>query len=330
MFDSVDPSGLAYYERNRCRGRAHGQVTLRIRYRDRVTPWFDLLNVAPRELEPLLARTGWKVAELVHADGARLLRRAREGGRRSQLHSPAEMTGERIRLEVSERDGRGSRDARRLRKTGMIPGVLYGRGKKPHAICIPERSLRAALTGGAGLHAILDVVLEGQKTVHPAILKDYQQDVIRGTLTHVDLHEVRLDQPIQTQVVVELVGGDDAPGVRAGGVLAQVTREVNVEALPMEIPEHLELDVSAMELGDTIRLADMPLPEGLSLVDDPEGIVLATLTQPTRVEEPEEVTEAGEPLTGVPTDADQKPQGAADAPAEPGADAAGSPGTVEG
>src|SRR5919199_5826833 len=102
------------------------------------------------------------------------------------------MAGERIRLEVRERERRGSADARRLRKAGYIPGVLYGNGKQPHAICVPERDLRRVLTGDGGLHAILDVVLEGQKTTHASILKDYQQHPVKGGLIHVDLQEVRL------------------------------------------------------------------------------------------------------------------------------------------
>ncbi len=239
------------------------------------------------------------------------------------------MSGERVRLEVRERDGRGSRDSRRLRKQGMIPGVLYGRGN-PRAICVPERSLRAALTGSGGLHAILDVVLEGQKTTHPSVLKDYQQDPIRGKLTHVDLHEVRLDQPIQTTLVVELIGGDDAPGVRAGGVLSQVTREVTIESLPMEIPEHLEVDVSGMEIGDTLRLDALKVPEAVTLLDDPEETVLATITQPTRVEEPEEVTEGAEDAAeGVPQ-GDEASEKASESKADSDADAAGSQGTVPG
>jgi large subunit ribosomal protein L25 len=236
------------------------------------------------------------------------------------------MAGERIRLEVRERDGRGSRDARRLRRAGMIPGVLYGRGKTPHAICIPERDLRRVLTGAGGLHAILDVVLEGQKTTHSSILKDYQQDPIRGFISHVDFHEVRLDQPIQASVVVQLIG--EPAGVKEGGVLSQVTREINVEALPMEIPEHLELDVEGMAIGDTLRVADLPAQEGITYLDDPEETVLATVTMPTRVEEPEEVVEEGEEVE-VP-EGEEAPEGAAEAPAEPDADAAGSPGTAEG
>src|SRR5881227_4429816 len=125
------------------------------------------------------------------------------------------MAGERVKLEVRKRDRRGSADARRLRREGLIPGVLYGKGKQPHAICIPERELRRVLTGGSGLHAILDVVLEGEKTTHASILKEYQQDPIRGHISHVDLHEVRLDQTIQASVNVQLIG--EPAGAKEGG-----------------------------------------------------------------------------------------------------------------
>src|SRR6266540_2903059 len=149
------------------------------------------------------------------------------------------MAGERIKLQVSERERRGSADARRLRRAGFIPGVLYGRGIEPHAICVPERELRRVLTGSGGLHAILDVVLEGEKATHASILKDYQQDPLRGHISHIDLQEVPLDEPIQAAVTVQLVG--EPTGVKEGGVLSQVQREINVEALPLEIPEHVDL-----------------------------------------------------------------------------------------
>ena len=223
------------------------------------------------------------------------------------------MAGERVKLEVAERDTRGSRASRRLRREGIVPGVLYGRGKTPHSIAIPERELRRVLTGPSGLHAILDVVLEGQKTVHPAILKDYQQDPLRGSLTHVDLQEVRLDQPIQAQVVVVLVG--EAAGAKEGGVLSQVAREINVEALPMEIPEHIDLDVSGMHIGDALHVADLSAIEGVTFLDDPEGTVLATVTPPTVVVEPEPEEEELEEGAEVP-EGEEAPEGAAEAPAE--------------
>ena len=237
------------------------------------------------------------------------------------------MAGERVKLEVRARESRGSADSRRLRKEGMVPGVLYGQGKEPSAICVHERELRRVLTGSGGLNAILDVVVEGDGgKPMPSVLKDYQQDPLRGHIVHVDLQEVRLDQAIHSVVPVHLVG--DAAGSREGGVLSQVTREVNVEALPMDVPESLDLDVTEMHVGDTLRVADLQAPDGVTLLDDPET-VLATLTPPTRVEEPEETLEEGEEGAGV-ADEGQAPEGAADAPAEPDADAAGDPGTVEG
>jgi large subunit ribosomal protein L25 len=240
------------------------------------------------------------------------------------------VAGERIRLEVDERDSRGTRASRRLRRQGLVPCVFYGRGKLPHPICVPERELRRALTGAGGLHAILDVVLNGQTSSRPAVLKDYQQDPLKGRVTHIDLQEVRLDEPIQTQVSVHLIG--EPAGVTEGGVLSQVQREINLEALPMEIPEHLELDVTGMGIGDTLRLADLPPTPGVTSLDDPEETVLATVTLPTRVVEPEpEVEEGLEPgAEGEVPEGEEAPEGAAEAPPEPGGDAAGEPGTTEG
>src|SRR6266704_7049397 len=230
------------------------------------------------------------------------------------------MAGERIKLTVKEREARGSADARRLRKEGFIPGVLYGKGKSSYAICVPERDLRRVLTGQGGLHAILDVVLEGQTTSHASILKDFQQDPLRGHISHIDLQEVRLDQTIQASVTVQLVG--EPEGVKEGGVLSQVQREINVEALPMEIPEHIDLDVSGMAIGDTLRLADLPEREGMKYLDNPEETVLATVTLPTReVEpEPEELPEGELPEGEVP-EGEEAPEGAAGEAAEGGAEA---------
>src|ERR687883_325502 len=225
------------------------------------------------------------------------------------------MAGERIRLEVKDRESRGSAESRRLRRQGLIPGVLYGRGKTPHAITVPERELRRVLTGAGGLHTILDVVLEGQQTTHASILKDYQQDPIRGHISHVDLQEVRLDRPIQASVTVQLVG--EPAGTKEGGVLSQVQREINVEALPMEIPEHIDLDVSGMAIGDTLRLADLPAREGVTFLDDSEETVLATVTLPTREVEPEEVVEEGEELPEGEVPPEERPEGAADEAEEP-------------
>jgi large subunit ribosomal protein L25 len=233
------------------------------------------------------------------------------------------MAGERTTLTVSKRERLGSRETRRLRKQGLIPGVLYGR-EDPIAISVEERELRRALTGAGGLHSILDVQVDGTGTSHASILKDYQQDKVRGNVTHIDLQEVRLDQTLQATVTVQLTGGEDAPGVREGGVLSQPLREIQVEALPLEVPEHIDLDVSHMAMGDTLRISDIRVADSVKLLDDPETVV-ATVTAPTREEEPEAAEGAAPAAEG-----EEAPEGGAEAPAEPEGDAAGDQGTTEG
>jgi large subunit ribosomal protein L25 len=233
------------------------------------------------------------------------------------------MARERTKLVVTQRTELGSRESRRLRKEGLIPGVLYG-GGKPVAISVAERELRRALTGAAGLHSILDVAIDGADKTHASILKEYQVDKVRGFITHVDLQEVPLDKPIQASVSVHLTGAELAPGVREGGALSQPLREMSIEALPLEVPEHIDLDVSRMEIGDTLRIADVTAPAGVTVLDDAETVV-AILTAPIREVEPEPVEgEEGEAVEGeagaeapegeAPAEGGEEP--AAEAPAE--------------
>lgn len=236
------------------------------------------------------------------------------------------MAGERVKLVVQNRAVLGSAESRRLRRQGLVPGVLYGR-ERPVAISIGERDLRAALTTDGGLNAVLDVVVESGKT-HPSVLKDYQQDVVRGTITHVDLQEVRLDQPIHATVPVALIG--DPAGAVEGGVLSQVTVEVNVEALPMEVPQHLEVDVSGLHVNDTLRLAAVQAPEGVTLLDDPDTVI-ATVSLPTQIEEPEEAAAEGEAAEGeTPAGEAAAAEAAEQGEADTGTGPDGEPGTVEG
>lgn len=241
------------------------------------------------------------------------------------------MAGERTKLVVAYRDRLGSAESRRLRKEGLVPGVLYGNGE-PLAISIAERELRRALTGAAGLHSILDVEIDGKGQTHASILKEYQVDPVRGGVTHVDLQEVRLDKAIRASVSVQLLGGEDAPGVREGGVLSQPLREVTVEALPLEVPEHLELDVSGMDIGGTLRISDLAVHEGVTFVDDPE-MVVATVTAPTKVVEPEPTEEelAAMEAEAEAAEGEEGAEGeAAEGAAEPEGESSAGEGTDEG
>lgn len=184
-------------------------------------------------------------------------------------------------LKAAPRGDFGSRTSRRLRREGLVPGVVYSGGAESRAFQAPERDIRVVLGEGA---ALFDLEIEGAKAV-PVVVKEQQHHPVRGSLQHIDLQEVRLDEAIQADVVVELEGADSAPGVKGGGVLEHVTREVTVEALPAEIPDRLVADVSAMEINDTLQLSTIVLPEGVTLVaDEPDEVTIATLSPP-RVEE---------------------------------------------
>jgi large subunit ribosomal protein L25 len=187
------------------------------------------------------------------------------------------------KLSISPRDPEGSRATRRLRRTGRVPGVLYGGDGEPIAFSADARELRNAL---AARGAVLEVVADGKAT--PAILKNAQYHPVRGETMHVDLLRVNLNVAIAAVVPLELVGADDAPGVKSGGVLEQITRELNIEALPNEIPESLTHDVSSLDINDTVTLADVAVPAGITLLDDLETVV-ATLTPPRLETEDDEI-----------------------------------------
>ena len=198
------------------------------------------------------------------------------------------------KLNVSSRDAAGSRAARRLRRSGRVPGVLYGGGAEPVGFDADARELRMALAGSG---AVLDLSVDGRKPT-PVVLKEAQRHPVRGETIHVDLLRVRLDEAIHAVVALELAGVEEAPGVKEGGVLEQITRELNVEALPTAIPESIVHDVGEMQIGETIVLAALAAPEGVTLLDDLQETVLATLSPPRLQTEAEEELEAETEVVG--------------------------------
>ena len=189
----------------------------------------------------------------------------------------------------------GSRSSRRLRRGGLVPGVVYGGGAEARAFQAGEREIRAVLAGG---QALFDLELEGAKKV-PVVVKEQQLHPVRGSLQHLDLQEVKLDEEIQAEVAIELEGAEVAPGVKGGGVLEHVTREITIEALPAEIPERIVADVSEMEINDTLQLAAIAVPEGVKFTaEEPEEITIATLSPPRVEEEPEPSVEEETELVG--------------------------------
>jgi large subunit ribosomal protein L25 len=236
------------------------------------------------------------------------------------------MASDRPTLKVQPRDAFGTRASKRLRREGLVPGVVYGRGGEARPFQVSDRELRALLGEG---QTLLDLELDGSKSV-PVVIKEQQHHPVRGDVIHMDCLEVRLDEEIQSEVPIELEGADQAPGVREGGVLEHVTREITVEALPTEIPERLTVDVSEMEINDTLQLTVITPPSGVKfMVDDPEEVTIATLSPPRIEEEPEVeeetelVGEDGEPLAEgeEPPEGEEAEEG--EKPAEEGGDEGG-------
>ena len=202
-------------------------------------------------------------------------------------------------LNALPRDIEGSRQNRRLRRSGRVPAVLYGGEGEPLHFSVDARELRQALHSSG---AVIELAMEGQTAT--AVVKDQQRDPVRGDAWHIDFVRVRMDVAIQTTVMLELVGGDDAPGTSEGGVLEQQLRELHIEALPGDVPENVQYDASTLEMGATVTVADLKAPNGVTILDDPESVV-ASITLPRLEVETDDVEtetalvgEDGEPIEG--------------------------------
>jgi large subunit ribosomal protein L25 len=193
------------------------------------------------------------------------------------------------KLSLIARDPEGSRSARRLRRDGLVPGVIYGGDGEPAHFAVDARILRNTLAHSG---AILEISVDGAGSA-PVLVKDVQRHPVRGEAMHVDFLRVDMNQTIHTTVTLELVGGDEAPGVTEGGVLSQETRELNIEALPGDIPDSIAHDVSGMEMNSTLTLDAVTAPKGVTLLDDADTVI-ASITPPTSEPVEEEIeTETG-------------------------------------
>ena len=189
------------------------------------------------------------------------------------------------KLDLTSRSAAGSRSARRLRRTGQVPGIIYGGKGGPELFAVDGRILRNTLARSG---AILEVAVDGAAP-GPVLVKEVQRHPVRGHALHVDLLRVDMNVAIHTHVTLELIGADHAPGVVEGGVLSQGAVEINIEALPGDIPDSLQFDVSGMEMNETATLAQLTAPAGVKLLDDPDETVLATVTPPTQEPVDEEI-----------------------------------------
>lgn len=187
---------------------------------------------------------------------------------------------EQLELRANSRSETGKGINRRLRAKGLIPAVMYGEGKESISLQVSDRDLFHALSTEAKGHAILNLKLD-DGTERAVLLKEKQVHPVTGKLLHCDFYQITLDKEIKTRVSVELVG--DAAGVKAGGMIEQMIWEVEIESLPTQIPEHIEADVSSLQIGDFLYLKDLKPIEGVAVLGDPEQII-ATIAAPREIE----------------------------------------------
>lgn len=186
----------------------------------------------------------------------------------------------RYSIEVEKRDETGKGVARRLRRNGLIPGVVYGSNREPQALTVNPLDLRGKIHS----NAIIDLTIDGEEET--VMIKDFQKDVIKDELIHVDFQQISMDETIHITVPIKLVG--DAPGVREGGVLQQLMREVDIEVLPTNIPDELELDISELTLSDSLEVGDLEVPEEVTLINSLEDVIVTIVAPSEEIEEEEE------------------------------------------
>ena len=228
---------------------------------------------------------------------------------------------EQVNLSAQARSTAGSRSSRRLRGTGKVPAILYGRGLDPVSLTVDRRDLYAALHTEAGANALINLEVEGTKKPFLTVAREIQRHPVRGEIAHLDFISISLDEKINAEVGIEFLG--TPLSVREEGALVETIRNsVNVEALPLDIPPHIQLDISEMALNDTLKVSDLPVIEGVEYVDDPDASVVTVIIP--RIIEPEEpeplegevlLGEDGEPLEGEELEAaegEEAPEGAAE------------------
>ncbi len=185
-------------------------------------------------------------------------------------------------ITASTREKTGSLNT--LRRKGKIPAVLYGKGISPQLLTVKEHEAQKEVE----LNSFIDLKLNGQ--TYRVMVRDIQKDPIKSSLLHIDFLKVEMNQPLEAEVPIRMIG--EAPGVKAGGILQQNLHSVNVRALPSKIPEVLEVDVSLLEIGDSVTAEDLKLPEEVELLHIDLENAIASVTPPAREEETEEAGES--------------------------------------
>ena len=178
------------------------------------------------------------------------------------------------KLQAQVREGAGKGAARKLRASGRVPGVLYGQGRDPVSISVSSQELLHLFHASGGATMLVDLEIDGRE--HLAIPREVQRDHIHSRFIHVDFLAVNRNEKVTLSVEVHEIG--EAPGVKLGGVVEHHLREVEVECLPSDVPEGIEADISRLELGDMLRVADLRPPAGVAILTDDDQPIISIIT----------------------------------------------------
>ncbi len=228
---------------------------------------------------------------------------------------------ETIELQVTKRTKLGSKGANDARRAATIPAIVYGHGMTPLPVAVPEKLFNTTIRSGHGLNLLFQLQVEGVTLKESTCrVKDYQTNPVTDKISHIDFMVISMTEKIEVSVRIKLKGADSAPGVKAGGSLDLVHHEVEIECLPNQVPDFIEVNVKDMNIGDAIHFSDIKLPEGATS-DFPLEEVIVALHAPKAEEEPkaEEGDAAKEPEVLTAKKKDEPAEGAA-APAAPKAD----------
>jgi large subunit ribosomal protein L25 len=207
---------------------------------------------------------------------------------------------ETLEIQVNARERGTKRQARRLRREGKIPAILYGHKVEPIALELNKKDFSTRVAGLEGSHLVRFKSVSTTLTDKVALVKEMQYHPISGDVMHADFYEVDLTATIEVSVPLHFVG--KAAGVVRGGILQPIVREIQVECLPLDIPEFFNVDVSALDIGDSVHIEELRMPEGVTAVYD-SNFALVTVATPTVEEEP---TAAAAPAEGVPVAAPEE------------------------
>lgn len=185
-----------------------------------------------------------------------------------------------LELQAAPRSDTGKGPAGRLRAGGRIPGVFYGQKLQAVPVSVDGRELLHVIGHEGGANAIVKLMIDGK--AETAMVKDIQRDPMRDKMVHVDFMAIAMDEKITTHVTLTIVG--DSVGVSEGGVIQQIMREVEVEALPMELPDHIEVDATDIAIGDSLRVSDLTAPEGVTILSNQDDMVMSVVP-PAKIEE---------------------------------------------